>query len=360
MAAAALQAAGDVLSGLFNYAANDSTNAMNLKIARENNAHAEKLFNQQLAWTEDMWNKSNEYNAPENQVAMLRKAGINPAAVYGTGSTSMTSSPTVPSAPAMQGATMVAPDMSFIGNSIDKGVNAFYENQILANKVKESGADAQIRSVQAEFESKSLTDRLIKVLNDRESSTFEKDAAKESLDILRATKNNQIVLSDKAVQMQNANYEEAVNRIAESKLKQEAMQIANKYAPQMNDALLRQYYANISQMYAAARASDASAVYSSAAAALANIQAAGVKLDNKQKDSIMGAYIDKAWNEADNAYWNAAQSKKTFNSGWLGSAVPNWPGANEPSDRSEMGTNKAFDDKSKHRVPRNRSKSGVR
>ena len=30
----------------------------------------------------DMWNKSNEYNSPQNQVKLLLAAGINPAAYF--------------------------------------------------------------------------------------------------------------------------------------------------------------------------------------------------------------------------------------------------------------------------------------
>ena len=38
----------------------------------------EEMMDKQNAWTLDMWNKTNEYNDPKNQVARLQNAGLNP------------------------------------------------------------------------------------------------------------------------------------------------------------------------------------------------------------------------------------------------------------------------------------------
>ena len=62
---------GNLLGGLFGSSSQRSANETNLQIARETNQQNRELFNQQLAWQEDMWNKTNAYNDPSHQVEPL-------------------------------------------------------------------------------------------------------------------------------------------------------------------------------------------------------------------------------------------------------------------------------------------------
>lgn len=62
-----LPALGSMVTSVFT---NKQNNKANLQLAREQNA-----------WNEMMWNKSNEYNAPSNQMRLLKDAGINPNAM---------------------------------------------------------------------------------------------------------------------------------------------------------------------------------------------------------------------------------------------------------------------------------------
>lgn len=61
-----------------------AANKTNLKLARQARAYDLK-----------MWNMQNEYNSPQNQMARLQEAGLNPNLAYGSGSVSgnVTSSP---------------------------------------------------------------------------------------------------------------------------------------------------------------------------------------------------------------------------------------------------------------------------
>ena len=86
--ALALGAGASALGSLLGFGSSMSANRSNLKIARETNELNRQMFNRQLAFQEDMWNKTNEYNLPANQVQRLLAAGINPAFVLGNGSTS--------------------------------------------------------------------------------------------------------------------------------------------------------------------------------------------------------------------------------------------------------------------------------
>lgn len=294
-----------LLGGLFGSKSQKSANETNLQIARETNQQNRELFNQQLAWTEDMWNKSNAYNAPDNQVQMLLRAGINPAAVYGSGSTSPASMPSVPAAPQMQGATVNPVDYSFIPQAIDNGINAYFNNQILSNQVTKGAADAQIAKVQAEFDARSMMDRLHRIANDSSKSDFERETARMELKFITETFDQRVMQSEQLTKLNQIQYDEAVNRIEESKLRQKAQQIANEFAPKANDAQLKSYQASIAQMYAAARANDASAAQSYAIEALTNLQGEGVKIDNRTKERCQNALVDEAFARADQASANS-------------------------------------------------------
>lgn len=92
------------------------TNAMNYQIWQEQRDLAQWELKQQQAYDYDMWNRQNEYNSPEQQIARLREAGLNPyLAMQGSNSTGIASShPTssqgqLPAAPHMQ----IPSDMAF-------------------------------------------------------------------------------------------------------------------------------------------------------------------------------------------------------------------------------------------------------
>lgn len=305
VAAALVQGGATLGSGLLNLFSGSDTNKTNLQIARETNQQNRELFNQQLAWQEDMWNKTNAYNDPSHQVELLQKAGINPAAVYGNGSTSPASMPSVPSANPMQSASVAPLDYSFISQGVDNGINAYFENQLKNNYVKKSFSDAQIADLNAQFETRTLMDRCRRVANDTSKSEFERETARMELKFLTSTFDQRVMQSEWSTKIMSQQYDDLVNRIAESKLRQKAQEIANEFAPQANDAQLKQYYANIAAMYSAARASDASAAQSYASAALAALEGQGVSIDNRQKSLMNTVLLDTAKSNAREAKANA-------------------------------------------------------
>ncbi len=77
-----------------NLQAVQETNAMNKEIAQMNNDFNAAQFDKQInynreatanqqAFIESMWNKTNEYNSPANQMKLAREAGLNPYNVAG-------------------------------------------------------------------------------------------------------------------------------------------------------------------------------------------------------------------------------------------------------------------------------------
>ena len=74
-------------------------NATNLAIARETNAQNYKIHQEDIAHEIDMFNRTNEYNSPVQQVARLRAAGINPSAVLGSNGQNSGVAATMPHVP---------------------------------------------------------------------------------------------------------------------------------------------------------------------------------------------------------------------------------------------------------------------
>lgn len=79
--AGALQATGSFFGQL-------AANKTNLKLARQARAYDLK-----------MWNLQNEYNSPQNQMARLQEAGLNPNLAYGSGNVSGNVTSSAPKAP---------------------------------------------------------------------------------------------------------------------------------------------------------------------------------------------------------------------------------------------------------------------
>lgn len=75
---AIIAAAGTIIGSQIASQGARNVNAANIKLAREQMAHNEKLMDKQNAFSLDMWNRTNEYNDPLHQVERLKEAGLNP------------------------------------------------------------------------------------------------------------------------------------------------------------------------------------------------------------------------------------------------------------------------------------------
>ncbi len=81
---------GSLAGGILGSVGSIINNQNQLKIARETNAMNRKMFDDQLAYNTEMWNKQNEYNDPLAQRQRLENAGFNPLfhGLDGTGNAS--------------------------------------------------------------------------------------------------------------------------------------------------------------------------------------------------------------------------------------------------------------------------------
>lgn len=146
-------ALGSLLGGIFGSSGQSSANTTNLKIARETNAQNYKMFQQQLGFTEDLWNKTNAYNTPEAQRARWEQAGINPYLAMnsmdaGNANASSTPSPN----PAVNPAPMqnsLAPLAEGISGATSSALSAVAQS--LSNKEKAIDLMARQRRNEAEI-----------------------------------------------------------------------------------------------------------------------------------------------------------------------------------------------------------------
>ena len=138
-------AAGNVLStgisAIAQHYENKATRAHNLKLAQ--------LQNQ---WNIEQWERNNDYNSPENQVARLKAAGLNPDLLYGGGiENTSTSSPQMTS-----GAPRTPTDWSSlatinpVGSYLDAQLKQAQIDKINA-ETKKTGAETSILTDEAAF-----------------------------------------------------------------------------------------------------------------------------------------------------------------------------------------------------------------
>lgn len=107
-------------------------NAVNLQAARETNEMNYKIHQEDIQHQVDMFNRTNEYNTPEQQVARLRAAGINPSAVLGSdGQRAGVSAvmPSVPAAPQMVAGHVNPIDFSPSLKLLQDSVTQMFQNQ---------------------------------------------------------------------------------------------------------------------------------------------------------------------------------------------------------------------------------------
>lgn len=94
-----------IIGSLFNWIGTGSANNKNAEQAQLNRDFQERMFVKSMQFTENMWNKANDYNKPINQVQRLKQAGINPAFALGQVSSGVANNVGSPGSPSGAQAT---------------------------------------------------------------------------------------------------------------------------------------------------------------------------------------------------------------------------------------------------------------
>lgn len=309
---AAITAAGILGSAALNSASQAGANSKNVQMNRETNAMNQAINERQIQgqrelaeyqnqWNLDQWNRENAYNDPSAQVARLKAAGINPyfqsGVSTGEAGSLQGSTPAQPSAIPMQAGHVNPIDYSMV----TQGVQAFMNNQLLQTQIDRGAADAQIAEANARVQSLRNAHELLKIANDASRSEYERDMARSTLHVQQATEQNQIYHSGLMNDISQQQVYELQEKIAGQKIQNAISSIDSHYRARLNAAQLRSYYANINEAFAAARAHDGTAANQYAQKAVAEFTAAGIAIDNKTKEKLNEAILDKAWTEAEQA-----------------------------------------------------------
>lgn len=139
LGAAAIDAGGSLLGGLFGFLGSNSASKAQLQATRETNAQNYKIWREQVAEQRAQWERENEYNSPAAQRKRLEEAGYNPLSNANTGNASSMSLPNAP--------TMQVPDsnafsngLQFLGDAIANGSRAAVDAAFAAENNKRQNA----------------------------------------------------------------------------------------------------------------------------------------------------------------------------------------------------------------------------
>lgn len=286
------------------------TNQMNYQIAQQNNAFNER-----------MWNLQNDYNTPEAQRARLEAAGINPFLMLDGSSTGVALS----SPQADTSGTQVAPDVGStiaggyqsLGNSIASAAGQIaqmaYQNDLQNANVAKTNADAQNSDLQNQYDAlrnqfaaaQFLADLRLKQYQGKISkydASYLRDSMQDRLDALKFQ--NTVSGSQSSYYNQMAGLYDVQRQIEETNLKwlsrekqvsiMAAIQNARTAASQM-----KLNFASARNMIAMAGLNAASA--------------AGVRLDNKLKDTVFDLSVGLVENQYQQGYALQDQFRRGLN-----------------------------------------------
>ena len=147
------------ISGIFNMFSSLANNSFNAAEAAKNRRWQEQMYDKQYQDNVNLWQMQQEYNSPENQVARLKAAGINPSLALSNISTGSASSAPA-AAQAGSGAQATGTPAHFAG--LTEGVLNLLKSKDERNLLKE-----QANSLR----SSGLRDRIDAIVNYEESAS---------------------------------------------------------------------------------------------------------------------------------------------------------------------------------------------
>ena len=263
------------------------------------------------------WREQAVYNTPANQVKRLRAAGLNPGLAMQNG---------LLSSGEQSQARTVQPYQDFDFSPVG---NAMLENQRIQNE--KMGIDAEIRNKDANTIAQNQKNvfgmqrgyfELLNTIADlkkkgADTSFLEKQAAYREKEIKAFEDRNSAEVYK--IRQEGAKAEQEA---IESAMRSEYQRIVNQYAPQSQEKMLANLDAQHASLMAAAASGNAAAARDIAMKALTDAQKQGVEIDNDTKDRSADALVDKAFNEAENAYFTSGNSGKQYYGGYVGTALP--------------------------------------
>lgn len=145
---------GDLINAGSSHYENVRSQHFQRDMMREQMAWSEKMNAQQQEWQEMMWNKSNEYNSPIEQLERAKAAGINPNALVNgganMGSATMAQQPQIPSAPAGMSAPGFPNILGDLGGDIYNALLMSKQRELLEAQKKNIEANTRGQDLDSE------------------------------------------------------------------------------------------------------------------------------------------------------------------------------------------------------------------
>ena len=310
-----ISAIGSIAGGLFGKSGSDNAAKTQLRIAQETNANNYRIAQENNAFNERMVDKMNEFNSAKNQRARLEEAGLNPYLMLDGGSAG--SATTAPSADTSSvqsvpdvGST-IASGAHLLGSSISSAASQIsqqvYNNSLQEANVRKANADASsseqdalLKGIESQFAAQRfLIDLKLKSMQGKVSEqdfNFLRDSMQDRLD---AVKFQNTVSGSQA-----SYYNQMVGLL---QVQQNIAQYNLDWLPREKQAGLAATLQNVRTMVSQMHLNYAQAKNAYAMATLNFAQEAGIRLDNKLKDSVFDLSVGMAENQYEKGRAEASQ-----------------------------------------------------
>lgn len=324
LGASAIAGAGSLIGGLFSSTGSHYAARKQLQAVRETNAANLQIAQQNNAFNERMWNMQNEYNSPSAQRARLEAAGINPYLMLDGSSTGVAQS--APSADTS--GTQVAPDVGStiaggyqsLGSSISSAAAQIaqisFQNDLQNANVAKANAEAQNVDLQNAYDglrnqfaaAQFLADLRLKQYQGKISkydAQYLRDSLDDRLDSLKFQ--NTLLGSQSSYYNQMAGLTDVQRKIQETNL---------KWLPREKQVSIMVAIQNARTAASQMLLNNASARNMIAMAALNAANEAGVRLDNKLKDTVFDLSVGLVENNYEQGLWQNEKSRMGFDIPW--------------------------------------------
>ncbi len=316
-----ISGAGSLIGGLFSSSGSRYAARKQLQAVRETNQMNYQIAQQNNAFNERMWNLQNEYNTPSAQRARLEAAGINPYLMLdGSSSGVAQSSPTADTS-----GTQVAPDVGStiaggyqsLGNSIVSAAGQIaqmaFQNDLQQANVAKTQADAQNSDLQNQYDAlrnqfaaaQFLADLRLKQYQGKISkydANYLRDSMQDRLDALKFQ--NTVSGSQASYYNQMVGLYDVQRQIEETNL---------KWLPREKQVSIMAAIQNARTAASQMQLNYSSARNMIAMAGLNAATAAGVRVDNRLKNTVFDLSVGLVENQYEQGRADAAQHIFGFN-----------------------------------------------
>ena len=289
---------GPALLGIASNFINGMTNSFFNRVGMQDQA---EINREQAEW---QWK---HFSSPEAQVRALSDVGMSPATVFGAGGSGQFAAP-------QTGDVSHAPIMSG-GIDINNALNLEAQRQLAESQAKKNDAEAEtsrLNNITVLQENLAKIDEMLskKDVNDAQKELLLKQREEVIVNLeTLGEKNVAEIGRTKSEQALN----ESRSRLVDAQIA--FQQVLNEFAPAQQRAILEQYHAHSSELLAAAREHDASALEKAADEALK-------RFDKETQEKLRPHLIDKANAEADYEAYRAGNEGKRYMGGRVGYELP--------------------------------------